>query len=284
LALIDQVVVCGQNQQGLSDDFYFFLPALLEALDDCIRWPTAAERRVLRGSLWDFPATGLLCPIFILDGTIQEVEKPDDPSEAVLWCARKKKHGFNHQLICQWNGKIVAVHTGFHGSEHDSTCYRLMPMYMTRGQYFSDNETLIADAGYEGCGVMHVRKRVSTEVERWFNSKIRRHRVLVEFVFGAIKSKFTIVKNAWTRGGVNRATAGDVFFLCCQLFNFWMAKYGYLRGAAYRVRHELEAWEAKLLQHPRLRGGWSADDSILEMILDGNADDLYQMLEVSGVV
>ncbi len=63
-----------------------------------------------------------------------------------------------------------------------------------------------------------------------------------------------------------------------------MAKYGYLRGAAYRVRHELEAWEAKLLQHPRLRGGWSADDSILEMILDGNADDLYQMLEVSGVV
>jgi len=288
MSLIDQIAGCGQNQQGLSDDFYHMLHGVLEALDDEIRWPTAAERLALRGSIWDFPATSLMCPIFLCDGTIQKVHSPQGAAEPLMYCSRKKVHGFNHQIVCQWDGRIVAVYTGFNGCEHDSVCYRMLPLYSQRDQYFSGNETLIGDCGYQGCGVMHVRpeRAGGSRADMEYNRLLRRHRVLIEFVIGAVKNKFAIVQKPWARGGSNLPCANDAFFVCCQLFNFWMAKYGYLRGAAYRQRHALEAWERQFLAQVGggARQGWDIDECMIEMIFDGGAPDIYTMLENAGVV
>lgn len=278
MPLIDQIALCGQNQAGLSDDFYHILACVMEGLDDQIRWPDAAERQGLEGSFYDFPASAALVPILIVDGTTQEVHKPGDGSEPLMYCSRKSMHCWNHQIFVDWRGCIRAVYTSFVGSAHDSMCYRMLPQYQEKDLYFSGKQTVLADSGYVGCGIMHMRKGVVIAAERAFNSKARRHRVLVEFVIGAVKNKFGILSKAWPRGA-HIQHANDTFFVCCQLLNFIMARRGYLRGAAYQSRGELEVWERRLLQHPDLHGRqWDADDCIFEMILEGRADDLYALL------
>ena len=218
--LVDQIMESGQNQQGLSDDFYHMVPATLEALDDEIRWPTQPERVALRGKIWDFPASGVACPIGLVDGSIQPIQTPHDGSEPLFYCSRKSVHGWNHQLVCRWDGKLLGVFPGFYGSVHDSLCYRMTDLHINMGQYFSGTESLIGDCGYQGCGILHVRKGATTREELQYNSRLRRHRVLIEFVIGAIKKKFSIVGKVWTRGGGNLRLANDTFVVCCQLFNF----------------------------------------------------------------
>jgi hypothetical protein len=281
--LLDQILECGQNQQGLSDDFYHILSGVLQALDSEIQWPSPAERLALKGSLWDFPVDGLFCPIFLVDGTIQKVLSPHDASEPLLYVSRKKCHGFNHQLVCQWNGKIVAVFPGFNGKVHDSACYQSTELFTQKAHFFDGNETLIGDSGYVGCDIMHIRRNAIERVDLEFNRKLRRHRVVIEFVFGALKKKFDILQKPWSRGR-NRHLAGDTFFVCCLLFNFWMSKYGYLRGLAYQHQHKLELWESKLLELAGHDVAWGADDEVFEMIFEGRADDLYRMLENNGVL
>lgn len=64
-----------------------------------------------------------------------------------------------------------------------------------------------------------------------------------------------------------------------------MSKYGYLRGAAYRLRHALEAWERHFLAEIGIDGNvWDIDECMVDMILKGGASDIYAMLENAGVV
>jgi len=249
-------------------------------LDGEIQWPSAVERLHLRGTLWDFPASDVLCPIFLLDGVIQKTSKPHDSTEALMYCSRKRTHGFNHQIICRWDGKIVAVYPGFFGSTHDSACFKLTELHSARGNFFSDNETMIADCGYQDCGILNVRKAPLDVAGRALNRLLRRHRVLIEFVIGGVKQKFQLVQSIWKH---RRSAASDAFFVACQLFNYWMRKYGYLRGAAYQQRHELEEWEAKLL---RLAGQhvWDAEECIFDLLLADQANDLLAMFKDRGVI
>ena len=283
MSLIDQVTCSGQNQQALSDDFYHILFCVQSALGDQIQWPNAVERHLLRGSLWDWPADKLQCPIAIVDGTIQKVRQPGDSTEPLLYCSRKTTHGFNHQIVCRWDGKILAVFPGFYGSVHDSSCYRMTELYADRASFFSDNESILADSGYEGCGIMHVLKAPTDPSAIQYNRRVRRHRVLIEFVIGGVKNTFSIVKDPWIRGA-NRGFASDAFVVACQLFNFWMSKYGYLRGVAYQQRHALETWEAVLLERIGQRA-WDADECMIEMVLnDAAGNDLYTMFRDRGVI
>lgn len=285
LGILDRIGACGLNQAGLSDDFYHFLPCVLEALADEISWPDEAERRQLEGSLWDFPSSGLIVPILVLDGTLQEVQRPrSKDTEAMFYLGRKTGHFFNHQVICQWNGKIRAAYVGFYGSKHDSACYKDTPVYVARDEHFSSRQTMLADSGYYGCHVLPIRKAPLSAEEMQLNARMRRHRVIIEFVFGALKNKFHILRKVWP-SGANLEMAPFVFFVCCQLLNFWMSKYGYLRGAAYKVRHELEVWEQRLLQNQQLGGmAWNADEAVFQMILDGRANDLYDLIANAGVL
>lgn len=286
--LIGQIGLCGQNQQGLSDDFYHFLPCLIEALDGWLQWPDAQGRAALEGTLWDFPATDAIVPIGIVDGTFCQTEVVGDHRAYLIYSGKKRAHGFNHQVVCRWDGKIIAAYPGFYGSVHDSVAYRATPLHQQVSAHFDGKQSLLADSGYEGCGLLHVRKRVTEQSERTLNTKIRRHRVLIEFVIGALKAKWAILKGVWRRGrggSSNYDAEPECFYLCCQLFNFWMAKYGYLRGGAYKLRRGLEAWEAQLLQNPALQGqGFSADDEIFQIILQDKGQDLFDMLEARGVV
>ena len=173
---------------------------------------------------------------------------------------------------------------GFYGSVQDAKCFECLPQHSQRATYYSGTQTALADSGFEGCGLLNARKGAAavTEVGRHLNRAIRRHRVLIEFLFGSLKKRFSICQRPWPRAA-NRESAPDVFYACCLLQNFWMRKYGYLRGFSYRVRRELEEWERKLLNNPQVRS-WNVDDLILESILDGHADDLYALLEERGVV
>ena len=281
-SILDQVAFTGQNQQAVSDDFFHILDAVLEALEGEISWPDEAERARLEGTLWDYPAGGLIVPILIWDGTIQPTGEPSNGVlEPLMYCSRKKVHGYNHQLCCDWRGRIRACHVGFYGSVHDSACYQLIQPQGERHLFYSGVQTALGDSGYAGCGMLHVRRgELSAELHA-ANKRIRRHRVLIEFVIGALKNKFKIASRPWGRHA-NMHRAPYVFLACAMLLNVWMDNYGYLRGAAYRSAGGLEVWERVLLNNAGVEN-WDTDELVIEAILQGGADDLYDLVAVGGV-
>ena len=229
---------------------------LVAATADCIKWPTAPERRALVGAMAEFVEGRGPAPIGIVDGTAQYVRRPG-PDEALYYNGRKKRHFVNHLVVCDWRGCIIAVRAGFTGKTHDGVAYRSTDLYERRGQFFHQGQTLLADCGFRGCQlitpILARQDRALTGEELAFNRVVRRYRVVVEFVFGALKNKFRILSNVW-RFSLERAPV--VFALCCQLFNFYMAKSGkYVRDRNFQAGRVLADWEAGLLR--RVGGDWA---------------------------
>ena len=282
-------LVCfsGLNQASLSDDFWHMLDATMLALHDMIKWPDQAERVSLEGKIWGsgFQKMGVK-PIVIWDGTIQPIFSPSEGFDPTLWlllyCSRKRTHAFNHLLACDWRGYIRACYAGFHGSVHDGGAYKMTDVYHQATDFFSGKQVAMADSGFQGCDLLSILKAAKgaglTVGEKERNRLLRRHRVLIEFVIGGVKRKFRIVSEPFVKHP-NSHRAPDVFFVACQLFNFWQSEYGYLRGEAYTLEHEYEMWEKKLLRLMHAESFDDTDDLIMEGVMEGALDDLLDAVE-----
>ncbi len=249
----------GLNVCSLCDDFWHVCECLLVVTQDCILWPSSADRAALQQTMVDLaPAPGTLLPIGVVDGTAQYVRRPG-ADEPLYYNGRKKRHFLNHLVVCDWRGRIMAAFVGYNGRTHDSIAYRTCPLHTRRREFFSQGQTLLADNGFQGCDLLTpVTRRGSgpSERERMYNKLVRRYRVVIEFLFGAMKSKFGIIAGTWRH---NLARADMVFMLCCQLMNFYMDVNGKtVRGRAFRNRLDMEEWEQ--VAFGQCNGNWQALD------------------------
>lgn len=250
--LVRLCAMSGLNVASVCDNFWHVCECLLAATEDQIRWPGAAERNTLArqaGALTRFGVVG------VVDGTVQYICRPG-ADEPLYYNGRKKRHFLNHLVVCDWRGCIRAIRVGFYGRTHDSVAYKSCDLYTNKQAYFAQGQRLIADCGFMGCGnvtVPYVARPTLTQGQRAFNREVRRQRVVIEFLFGAMKSKFRILSGTW-RHGLHRANS--VFALCCQLTNMYMhANRRYIRGQAWRHGQMLEGWEEALLR--QFGGDWS---------------------------
>ena len=197
------------------------------------------------GSGWS--ARGGALPILAVDGTLQKVHTPQSSEKAkAVRSGRKKMPALNHLCVCDWRGRWRAVFPGFDGARHDAQIFKATPLFVRREDFFEGVQTMLGDAGFEGCGILSVLKgkNLSAE-EKGLVHDIRRHRVVIEFAFGYTKYKWQILRGEF-RGDLGGA--GLVFHLCCALTNLIFENQGYLRGGLYQMQCALEGWEQALLE------------------------------------
>jgi hypothetical protein len=87
----------------------------------------------------------------------------------------------------------------------------------------------------------------------------------------------------------NLERVSQVFYVACQLFNFWQEQYGYLRGTVYQMERKYEMWEEKLLKicqarNPGVIDLLTVDDALVESVLEGSSDELIKMLDSRGLL
>ena len=282
--MADIVFISGLNQASISDDFWHMISALIVGLDHLIKWPTEAERAALEGKMPGFGGLSA-SPIGIWDGTIQEVCIPSPIMFSTMWgllyCKRKKRHGYNHLLCCDWSGRIIACNAGFYGYVHDAAAYQMTDKFTQPTNFYSNRQTALGDSGFTGCDMLYVMKAPRggqlTDAQKIVNSHIRRHRVLIEFVIGGVKRKFPLVERPFVKHP-NTHRAPDVFVVACQLINFWQQQYGYLRGAAYLRENEFELWERKLLQIAGAPNFDDLEEAEVEVLIEGHMNALLAAL------
>lgn len=99
---------------------------------------------------------------------------------------KHKRAGFNHQIICTLDGKLLAITDPLPGARHDAYAFR----YHALERYL--DESTLADKGYVGLGLATPTKRCKSRrtpadvkvVNRFINSR----RAVVERVIAQVKT------------------------------------------------------------------------------------------------
>ena len=121
----------------------------------------------------------------VVDGTLIPVWNWSSQGRT-LFSGKHQRAGFNHQVICTLNGKLLAITDPVPGARHDVHAFRFH-----RLERFLDESTL-ADKGYIGLGLLTPTKRkpgvrMRAEV-RENNRQINRLRSVVERVIAQVKT------------------------------------------------------------------------------------------------
>lgn len=103
-----------------------------------------------------------------------------------LFSGKHKRTGYNHQVICTVNGKLLAITDPVPGARHDVYAYRFHQLERFLG------ESTLADKGYIGLGLLTPTKRHPgvrmRAVVRQNNRRINRLRSVVEWVIAQVKT------------------------------------------------------------------------------------------------
>ena len=103
-----------------------------------------------------------------------------------LFSGKHKRTGYNHQVICTVNGKLLAITDPVPGARHDVYAYRFHQLERFLG------DSTLADKGYIGLGLLTPTKRHPgvrmRAVVRQNNRRINRLRSVVERVIAQVKT------------------------------------------------------------------------------------------------
>jgi hypothetical protein len=159
--------------------------ALLEQKDEVVKWPSPAERKEISDRFAE--NHGLEGAVGIVDGTpVNFAVRPHVDGE--VWFNRKQRYAMNVQLICDDRGRIIYYIVGWPGSVFDATILGQSSIAMNPQQYFSNNEFLLADAGYARTWWC------CTPYRNTFDELFSFARVKIEYVNGIWKARFSSFK------------------------------------------------------------------------------------------
>lgn len=171
------------------------LRALLELEETYLKWPDAVARRRISetiGRAGPFHS----CVGFVDGSIIPFAVKPATEDFADFWTRRKRVYGWNIALVCDYGRHVLGVHTGWTAAAHDQRVFNSTGLYLHPERFFSPNEYLLADSGYEASQhVVPAYKRLRNQPrlppeEEAFNYALSRVRVRVEHTFGLMKERF----------------------------------------------------------------------------------------------
>ena len=122
----------------------------------------------------------------VIDGTLIPVWNWSSQGRGTLFLGKHQRAGFNHQVICTLNGKLLAITDPMLGARHDVHAFRFH-----RLERFLDGSTL-ADKGYIGLGLLtSVKRKPGVRMRaavRENNRRIIRLRSVVERVIAQVKT------------------------------------------------------------------------------------------------
>jgi hypothetical protein len=185
------------------------------------------------GKIIDFPDA-----IGVVDATHTQIRRPSI-NQREYYRLDYACHTYAHQMIVDWKGKIIYLATGVPGSVHDRRIWTHSQPFTHKHNYFSDNQTLLADKGYEADGdwliTLHKRKRNENIWQRQTrearNKSISRHMVIVEYIFALIKNLFGLTNIKFC---LSKRLASSVFYVAALLTNRLQRLRGYSRSQEYQ--------------------------------------------------
>ena len=131
-----------------------------------------------------------------VDGTIIEIYHQHSAGEGrASHCARKAKAGINALAICDHRGYVYWLSTRGYGSAHDSAVFEKEGGYqmLNRRSIETGNGYLLGDAGFRNCEFLLTPYRNDTGDFAIFNTSLSSSRMIIEQVFGQIKSRFRLL-------------------------------------------------------------------------------------------
>jgi hypothetical protein len=217
-----------------------------------------------------------IIPIMATDCTLQPIQRPTH-DESAWYCKRKAIHCVKHWSVVDWRGFTTMLRTNFSGRESDANTYRRSDLFNSWSTHMSPHETILADSGFPGCALHYVLPKPAhgslTPAQQQENSRIRRHRVIIEFSYGFVKYKWAVLRKKWQWHPKEKA--GWAYRLGTQLCNRIMhSRQCYLRSSAYYGTKQLERWEAMLQEQVPV---WEGD--VVQQVLEGaGAERMYRTL------
>jgi len=174
----------GWGKSSLQVDLVHVLIAIVEGLDDQVQWPDHNRRRELANV---FQGVMKGC-IGIADVKEYQIEKPTDKiKERESFSGKKKINSYRMLSVCDHTGRYIYVRVCL--GRNDREVFTSSPLYLQEGDYFSEDEFVASDGGFEGDG----RFRCS-----YNNPGNHPDRILFNLVFREIR---TGVENAYSRVG-----------------------------------------------------------------------------------
>ena len=192
-----------------------------DVLATSISWPTASERLLLHGMM---SVNG--SAVAVLDGTHCQVQAPSEYNNT-YYSGYKHKHTQNYLVCVNYMGMILSVDGPHPGRMNDRAVYNLSDLCLNPGKYLSGDEVILADGGFIGGPGLSVPIHMDTynratdestrRVMMEFNNEFTANRLIVEDVFGWLKSRACVLDKAYARDLDKQA---DIFNAACKLHNF----------------------------------------------------------------
>ena len=247
--LTDLEFLTGLSDTILSDDFHFILSRIIGVLAYEIQWPDEKEQSVLATLVRDHP--DLHDIIGYLDATHVDIYRPSTISQRIYFRNNKRKHTLLYQVIVDWRGVVRWAEGSIPGAlSNDHRFFSRSDIYQQSDNYLHHRFRLCADGGYSCTNFLVTPyaqdeiKQETKDAQENFNKMLRRHRVIVEYTFAAIKNTWRVLigKSRFH----NHRSVDQIFYLACILSNRLMRLNNkYLRGAEYLQGQE-EAWAKRL--------------------------------------
>jgi hypothetical protein len=140
-------VESGWGKSSMHLDLVHVLTAIIEGLDDQIQWPDENRRREL-GIV--FPGFFRGC-IGIGDVKEYQIEKSKDlVKEKRSWSGKKKINSYKMLSVMDHTGRYNFVRICL--GNNDREVLTGSPLYLQEGDYFSEEEFVASDGGFDGDG------------------------------------------------------------------------------------------------------------------------------------
>ena len=182
----------GWSKTSLQRDTVHVLKAIVEGLDDEVVWPDENRRQELANN---FPGIFNGC-IEVGDVKEFQVEKPKDRvKERMSWSGKKKINSYKMLSVMDHTGRYIFVRVSL--GKNDREVLTSSPLYLQEGDYFSADEFVAADGGFDGDGRFHCsyKNPGNDEVKQLFNLAWREVQTGVENSYQRVGAWFPLLGN-----------------------------------------------------------------------------------------
>ena len=168
---------------------------ILEKADFWIKFPTTEAEVNVEKEKWMASFQFENC-IGAIDCTHIRIKKPGPTKNGDEYINRKGFASINVQATCNSEERFTSVCAKFPGSVHDSRIFKNSTVYSALVKTRSFGHYLIGDSGYAlQPWLITPFKSPKTENEKFFNKIYAKDRVIIERVFGQLKSRFPMLGN-----------------------------------------------------------------------------------------
>ena len=206
-------------KSSLHEDLPHVLKAIIDGLDDFLRWPTAQERLVLATHY-----EGIFKNCVGL-GDISEtlIEKSKDKTtERATFSGKAHGNSMKNFTVCDFSGRIIYCADNIQGRPNDRSSFTHLPLYMDQGLYFDDDQFVAVDGGFDGDGPLRSSFREpNTPARVAFNLAFKEVRLQIENVYGRIQNWFGVLGNKKAKFNCNPTLLSLSIQAACRLHN-WM--------------------------------------------------------------